>query len=322
MYIYKLTIVVNNEEFFYIGKCETGNEDYCGSGKILQRYYDKYGMSIIKSKDTLYTTSNRVDLIEAEKKFILENNAVTDKRYLNLTSGGEGGNTFITKTEEEIRSIMQKRSQTMAMNPHLIMRRIQKWRDTMAMPHVREKTTCSIRRSQPKRIENYKKTRSGFSEAKKQEISENISRAVKESKLRETELEKRDRKQKELLTKSQRSLDQRMNESQLKSRSAKLVAANRTAEEWVEYGQKVSVGVKRYKSSLSKEEKEKTVMLYRETMYRKNGMYDYMDIIRDMLETKSSIEIFHFLKSKGIKTHHICVKGFIDFIRSYTKLSI
>lgn len=322
MYIYKITIEVNGEEFYYIGKCESGNLNYAGSGIILKRYYKKYGKNIIKSKEILYETNDKKDLAQAEKRFILENNAVEDKRFLNLTYGGDGGNTFLGKTEEEIRGIFCKRKLTLEADPTSMKKRIDKWRITMSDPSVKEKTLNSIQRAIPARIDSYKRTRSNFSEIRKAEISSNISIAVKKAKSLETDLQKKIRKDKEILTKSNRTLEQRERESLLKSQAAKLVAANRSADEWIEYGRKVSEGVKRYKSLMTDQEKEKVIMMYRETMYKKNGMYNYIAIVRDMMSDKSSLEIFHFLKARGIKTHHICVKGFIDFIEKYTKLFI
>lgn len=322
MYIYKITIEVNGKEFYYIGKCESGNLNYVGSGTILKRYYKKYGKNIIKSKEILYETNDKKDLAEAEKRFILENNAVEDKGFLNLTYGGDGGNTFHGKTEEEIRDIFRKRKLTLEANPDIVKKRIDKWKITMSDPSIKEKTLNSIQRAIPVRIDSYKRTRSNFSEVRKKEISSNISIAVKKAKSLETDLQKKIRKDKELLTKSNRTFEQRERESLLKSQASKLVAANRSADEWVEYGRKVSEGVKRYKSLMTDQEKEKVVMVYRETMYRKNGMYNYITIVRDMIHHKSSLEIFHFLKSQGIKTHHVCVKGFIDFIEKYTKLYV
>lgn len=322
MYIYKITIDICGKELYYIGKCETGNPNYVGSGLVLNRYYKKYGKSIIKSKDILYETTDRKALIEAEKRFILESDAVNSKKFLNLTSGGDGGNTFAGKTKEEVQRIMLKRQLTLDADPSIMERRVTKWKATISDPLIKEKMLESIRVATPRRINSYSRTRSSFSTTKKAEISRNISIAVRKVKSKETELQRKMRKEKELLTKSNRTKEQREHESRLKSQSSKLVAANRSIDEWVEYGKKVSEGVKRYKSSLTLADKEKITMLYRETMYKKNGMYDYINTIRDMMSDKSSLEIFHFLKARGIKTHHICVKGFIDFIEKYTKLFI
>jgi hypothetical protein len=322
MYIYKITIDICGVELYYIGKCETGNPNYVGSGLVLKRYYKKYGMGIIKSKDILYETTDSKALGEAEKRFILENDAVNDKRFLNLTSGGDGGNTFAGKTKEEVKHIMLKRKLTLDADPSIMERRVNKWKVTISDPLIKEKMLENIRTAIPRRINSYKRTRSRFSTTKKAEISRNISIAVRKARSKETKLQRTMRKEKELLTKSNRTKEQREHESRLKSQSSRLAAANRTVDEWVEYGKKVSEGVKRYRASQTVEDKEKITMMYRETMYKKNGMYDYINTIRDMISCKSSLEIFHFLKARGIKTHHICVKGFIDFIEKYTKLII
>lgn len=238
--------------------------------------------SIYIQKITIEQVDSKDKLIERENFWLKKLNCSESRDYLNIKGYSSGGAVIINKD---------------------------KWKTSLLL-------------SLPKRIESYKKTRASFSINRKREISRNISIAVKEAQLKYTELEKKVRKEKELLTKSRRTKEQRARESYLKSQATKLVAANRSPEEWVLYGEKVSKGVKRYKASISTEDKERIIMIYRETMYKKNGMYDFISIVRDMIPHRSSLEIFHFLKSQGIKTHHICVKGFIDFIEKYTKLFI
>ena len=238
--------------------------------------------SIYIQKITIEQVDSKDKLIERENFWLKKLNCSESKNYLNVKGYSSGGTVIINKD---------------------------KWKTSLLL-------------SIPKRIESYKKTRASFSINRKREISRNISIAVREAQLKQTELEKKVRKEKELLTKSRRTKEQRARESYLKSQATKLAAANRSPEEWVLYSEKVSKGVKRYKASLSTEDKEKTIMIYRETMYKKNGMYEFISIVRDMIPHRSSLEIFHFLKSQGIKTHHICVKGFIDFIEKYTKLFV
>lgn len=238
--------------------------------------------SIYIQKITIERVECRYRLIDRENFWLKKLNCAENKQYLNIKGYSSGGSLIINTN---------------------------KWK-------------TSLLQSIPRRIESYKKTRANFSVDKKREISRNISIGVKKAKLRETDIEKKARKKKELLTKSMRTVEQRKRESYLKSQSSKLTAANRSAEEWVLYGKKVSEGVKRYKKSLSKEDKEKIIVSYRTTMYKKNGMYSYISVVRNMIPKKSSLEIFHFLKSQNIKTHHICVKKFIDFLNSYPNIGI
>jgi hypothetical protein len=323
MYIYKIVLSVDNREKFYIGKCETGDMNYCGSGRILKRYYSKYGKDIIKEKQILYETDDIIKLNEAEKFFIQKNNAVKDKDYLNLAGGGEGGNTFAGLTRDEINAAMKKRAELYKRNPHILEQRITKYKKTINTPEYKARWKQELKKALPKRITSYKKTCSNRTEEQKKVICANISAAVKKHFQSIPLPLKQERKNKEMHTKSQRTAEQKKYESALKSESSKKAAMIRASDinKKLEYSEKVSNGVKQWKSRQTSEEKEKATLKYKITCYTKNGMMQYNQQVRHMIvEGKTSLEIFHFLKEAGIVTHHICVKGFIDFLKAEVTL--
>ena len=238
--------------------------------------------SIYTQKITIESVNSKNELIERENFWLKKLKCSISENYLNIQGYSSGGAIIINKD---------------------------KWK-------------TSLRMASPKRINSYKKTRACFSANKKLEISRNISNAVKYAISQQSNEEKKARKYRELLTKSKHTKEQRDHESYLKSQAAKSTSLNRTPEERITYCQKVSDGVRRYKASLSTEDKKNIIKLYRTTMYKKNGMYEYISTVCNMIPYKSSLEIFHFLKSQNIKTHHICVKRFIDFLKKYFIINI
>lgn len=90
--VYKITNLLNQK--FYIGKHQTKNVDdqYFGSGKLLNRAIRKYGVHNFK-KEILEVYDAEWKMNLAEKILV-----VTDKEVsYNLCSGGKGGFGFINK---------------------------------------------------------------------------------------------------------------------------------------------------------------------------------------------------------------------------------
>jgi len=321
MYIYKITIQINDDELYYIGKCESGKLDYTGSGKILKRYFSKYGKDILKNKEILFETQDRIELAEAERSLIKENNAVNDKKFLNLTHGGDGGNTFLAKTKEEVDQIIQKRRKTIAADSSISTRQVNNFKNTINLPEVKNRIKQSMAKCQPQRIETYKQTVHSRTPEQKLQLSKILSKSQIIHQKSLTDEQKQQRQQKELMTKSLRTPEQKASESALKSIASIKAAQNRTEEDWKEFGQKVSKGIKKYKDTLTQSEKNKIIETYRNTMYTKNGMLQYKNEIILMFDNSTSYDIFCFLRSKGIPTHHSCVKRFIDFIKTSLHIS-
>ena len=87
--VYKITNKINNK--YYIGKHKTKdlNDGYFGSGKILKRAIEKYGIENF-TKEILHTFDNELDMNAKEKELVV----IGEETY-NLCEGGEGGFSYI-----------------------------------------------------------------------------------------------------------------------------------------------------------------------------------------------------------------------------------
>ena len=84
--IYKITNQINGKS--YIGKHQTEDlyDDYMGSGKLLKRAIEKYGIeNFTKYIIEIYDTEQKMNL--AEKILVVTDNEIS----YNLCSGGHGG---------------------------------------------------------------------------------------------------------------------------------------------------------------------------------------------------------------------------------------
>lgn len=100
-YIYLTTNLINNK--MYIGKHERQKYDskYYGSGKILQKAIEKYGIENFKN-EILYEANSTEELNIYEKKYIMEYREKFGKNNLyNIANGGDGGDTFSGKSDKE-----------------------------------------------------------------------------------------------------------------------------------------------------------------------------------------------------------------------------
>lgn len=88
MYVYKIVNKVNGR--WYIGKHNGSDPSYMGSGKLLKQAKKKYGIENF-TKVVLETVDNEQVLIERERHWIDETDAVNDPQAYNLALGGEGG---------------------------------------------------------------------------------------------------------------------------------------------------------------------------------------------------------------------------------------
>ena len=88
--IYKITNQINGKS--YIGKHQTEDlyDDYMGSGKLLKRAIEKYGIeNFTKYIIEIYDTEQKMNLVE--KILVVTDNEIS----YNLCSGGHGGFGFI-----------------------------------------------------------------------------------------------------------------------------------------------------------------------------------------------------------------------------------
>lgn len=99
--IYKITNIINNK--IYIGAHKTTNLDdnYMGSGKLIKRSINKYGLQYFK-KEYIEIFNNEEDMFKMESKIVNQNYLNGDNIY-NISVGGKGGWTIINnnKTIEE-----------------------------------------------------------------------------------------------------------------------------------------------------------------------------------------------------------------------------
>lgn len=75
-------------------------ETYLGSGKIIKRAINKYGIDSFYKVIIGFGKTNK-ELNEMEKEIIDVNNATHNDLFYNIANGGYGGNTFAGYTEEE-----------------------------------------------------------------------------------------------------------------------------------------------------------------------------------------------------------------------------
>lgn len=124
-YIYLTTNTINNKK--YIGQrrafnCSPEDDEYLGSGIVLQRAIKFYGRENFVKKILEYCHSLD-ELNEAEKKWIAYYNAVASDEFYNIASGGLAGDTWTGRPEEdkeEFRKKIRKSNQTRHRNPQNI----------------------------------------------------------------------------------------------------------------------------------------------------------------------------------------------------------
>lgn len=103
--IYKTTNTINNK--IYIGKHKTKNlhDGYMGSGRLLTRAIQKYGIENFKV-EILYYCDSEEELNLKEKEIVTEEFCLRDDTY-NLCSGGHGGFSYVNRNN--IRGMLGKK---------------------------------------------------------------------------------------------------------------------------------------------------------------------------------------------------------------------
>ena len=88
MIIYKTTNIINGK--IYIGQDSNNNPKYFGSGNLLKKAFDKYGIENFK-KEILEHCDSKKDLNDKEKYWINKLQSINKKIGYNISEGGTGG---------------------------------------------------------------------------------------------------------------------------------------------------------------------------------------------------------------------------------------
>jgi len=110
MVVYKTTNIITGK--IYIGKDESNNPLYLGSGRILKKAIKKYGKNNF-IKEIIEECSSRESLNEKEIYWINKYNSTDPKIGYNIAQGGTGGNTYFGKNESELEEIKLKISNSL-----------------------------------------------------------------------------------------------------------------------------------------------------------------------------------------------------------------
>lgn len=107
-YVYITTNLINGMRYIGMHYGEL-NDDYLGSGNLIQLAIQKYGKENFK-KDILEIASSQLENAHNEHKWIAQYNAVNDRTFYNIHEGGFGGDTWSGLSEIEKETRKQKLS--------------------------------------------------------------------------------------------------------------------------------------------------------------------------------------------------------------------
>ena len=110
MVVYKTTNKLNGK--IYIGKDESNNPSYIGSGVILKKAINKYGKDNF-IKEILEECNSRELLNDREIYWIDKYKSTDHTIGYNIAEGGNGGNTYFGKTDSELIEIKLKISNSL-----------------------------------------------------------------------------------------------------------------------------------------------------------------------------------------------------------------
>jgi group I intron endonuclease len=96
MIIYKTTNLINGK--IYIGKDTKNNPNYIGSGKIIKSAIKKYGKENFIKEILEYCNNDNID----EREIYWINELESIKNGYNISTGGQGGDTFLYNTQMNI----------------------------------------------------------------------------------------------------------------------------------------------------------------------------------------------------------------------------
>ena len=102
--VYKITNIIDNK--FYIGmhQTENPNDSYMGSGTLLKRAIQKYGIENFK-KEILHVFNNETEMRDKEKELVVLHE-INEMSY-NLCEGGKGGFGYLNRSGKALRTGMK-----------------------------------------------------------------------------------------------------------------------------------------------------------------------------------------------------------------------
>jgi len=110
-FIYITTNIINGKKYIGKKKYDKDNKwkDYLGSGITLNKAIKKYGKENF-SKEIIENCETKEILNEREKYWISYYDAINNKNFYNIASGGDGGNTISGYTQEQKEALSSKLS--------------------------------------------------------------------------------------------------------------------------------------------------------------------------------------------------------------------
>ena len=94
--IYKITNKINNKSYIGMHKTKNLNDGYMGSGKLIKRAIQKYGIENF-NKEILHVFSNEEDMKNKEKELV-----VINEMSYNLCDGGHGGFGYVNRVGKNL----------------------------------------------------------------------------------------------------------------------------------------------------------------------------------------------------------------------------
>lgn len=105
--LYKTTNKINGKYYIGVHKTNNINDNYLGSGDILQKAINKYGKDNFE-RIILWKCNNDNELYDLESKFV-KKRQVNDKNCYNVKSGGFGGFDYINSKYDTIHNLASTR---------------------------------------------------------------------------------------------------------------------------------------------------------------------------------------------------------------------
>jgi len=106
-FIYIATNLINSKKYIGQRKYSRGWKSYVGSGTAIKKAIKKYGRENF-SRDIICFADNKKELNKLEEYYIELYHAVISHEYYNLKEGGDSGNPWSGKSEDEIKEICKK----------------------------------------------------------------------------------------------------------------------------------------------------------------------------------------------------------------------